>query len=84
MVSGTFSSIDVAHVHSSKSGCDSIHSVLYVKDKLSVSIEAFYELCMVSNLPSSSKIKSITRKLNYIFTIRSTPKGCGRGSTKLT
>ena len=34
VASGTFSSIDATHVHSAKSGCDSVHSVLYVKDKL--------------------------------------------------
>ena len=73
MASGTFSSIDAAHAHSAKS--DSVHSVLYIKDKFSVSNEAFHELSMVSNLPSSSQIKSLTHKLNDAFNIRSTPNG---------
>ena len=37
---------------------------VYVKDKFSVSNKAFHELSMLSNLPSSSKVKNLTRTLN--------------------
>ena len=37
---------------------ENVHSVLYVKDKFSVSNEAFHELSMLSNLPSSSEVKN--------------------------
>ena len=50
-------------------------SVLYIKDKFSVSNEAFHELSMISNLPNSSQIKSLTRILNEDFNIHSTPNG---------
>lgn len=50
-------------------------SVLYVKDKFSVSNKAFHELSMLSNLPSSSKVKNLTRTLNSQLDIRSAPNG---------
>ena len=71
MASGACSPID-AH-HSIKG--DSVRSVLYIKERFSVSNEAFHELSMVSNLPNSSQIKSLTRTLNDDFNIRSTPNG---------
>ena len=64
------SSIDI---HSTKR--DGEHSVIYIKDKFSVSNEAFHELSMVSSLPSSSQIKSLTHKLNDAYNICSTPNG---------
>ena len=70
--SGTYSPIDM-HTNSTKS--NSARSVLYIKDKFSVSNEAFHELSMVSSLPSSSQIKSVTKKLNDSFNIYSTPNG---------
>lgn len=54
---------------------DNTRSVLYIKDRFSVSNEAFHELSMVSNLPNSSKIKTLTRTLNSEFEIRSAPNG---------
>jgi len=38
-----------------------------------VSYEAFHELSMLSNLPSSSKLKCLTCTLNSQFEIRSAP-----------
>lgn len=72
MASGVCSPV-AAPVCSAES--DSVHSVLYIKDKFSVSNEAFHELSMVSNLPNSSKINSLTRKLNDDFSISCTPNG---------
>ena len=43
--------------------------------KFSVSNEAFHELSMVSNLPNSSQINSLTCTLNEDFSICSTPNG---------
>ena len=48
-------------------------SLLYIKNKLSVSNEAFHKLSMESNLPNSSQIKSLTRTQNDDFNIHSTP-----------
>ena len=56
---------------------EDVHSVLYVEDKFYVSNEAFHELSMLSNLPSSSKLKSLTRTLNAQFEIHSAPNGIG-------
>lgn len=52
-----------------------MHSVLYVKDKFSVSNEAFNKLSMLSNLSSSSEVKNLTHTLNSQFDIRSAPNG---------
>ena len=54
---------------------EKLHSVLYVKDKFSVSNEAFNKLSMLSNLSSSSEVKNLTRTLNSQFDIRSAPNG---------
>ena len=68
---GTYSGMSEA----TTSEKENVHSVLYVKDKFSVSNEAFHELSMLSNLPSSSKVKNLTRTLNSQFDIRSAPNG---------
>ena len=54
---------------------DSVLPVVYIKDKFSVSNEAFLELSMVSNLPNSSQINSLTCTLNEDFSIHSAPNG---------
>ena len=43
---------------------DQICSTLYVKDKFSISNEAYHELSMMSDLPSLSQIKKLTVSLN--------------------
>ena len=57
---------------------DNIRSVLYIKDRFSISNEAFHELSMVSFLQNSSKIKTLTHiMLNSEFEIQSAPNGAG-------
>lgn len=68
---GTYSGMNEPTTSEKENMC----SVLYVKDKFSVSNEAFHELSMLSNLPSSSEVKNLTRTLNSQFDIRSTPNG---------
>ena len=50
-------------------------SALYIKDKFTISNEAYHELTMVSDLPSSHQIKKLTKTLNSKFNIRSCPNG---------
>ena len=50
---------------------DKVCSSLYVKDRFSVSNEAFHELSMVSDLPTSFQVKKMTKALNSKFEIRS-------------
>jgi hypothetical protein len=73
IASGAYSQMDV----STSISKDDTRSVLYIKDKFSISNEAFHELSMVSNLPNSSKIKTLTHTLNSEFEIRSAPNGVG-------
>ena len=54
---------------------ENVHSVLYVKDKFSVSNEAFHELSMLSNLPNSSEVKNLTHTFNSQFDMHSVPNG---------
>jgi len=46
---------------------------LYVKDKFGISFEAFHEFSMLSDLPSSSKVRKLTTFLKSQFKIKSTP-----------
>ena len=71
VASGAYSQMDIP----TSSTKDDTRSVLYIKDRFSISNEAFHELSMVSNLPNSSKIKTLTRTLNSEFEIRSAPNG---------
>ena len=50
---------------------DKVCSSLYVKDRFSVLNEAFHELSMVSDLPTSFQVKKMTKALNSKFEIRS-------------
>jgi len=50
-------------------------SALHFKDKFTTSNDAYHELSMVSNLPSSHQIKKLTKTLNSKFNIRSCPNG---------
>ena len=52
---------------------DQICSTLYVKDKFSISNEAYHELSMMSDLPSLSQIKKLTVSLNSQCNIQSCP-----------
>lgn len=67
--------LQLMHMHICSTKGDSVRSVLYTKDKFSVSNEAFHELSVVSNLLNSSQIRSLTCTLNDDFNIRSTPIG---------
>ena len=52
---------------------EKLRSSLYVKDKFGVSFEAFHELSMLSDLPSSSQVRKLTTSLNSQFKIKNTP-----------
>ena len=52
---------------------EKLRSSLYVKDKFGVSFEAFHELSMLSDLPSSSQVRKLTTSLNSQFNIKNTP-----------
>lgn len=53
----------------------STRSALHIKDKYLISNKAFHELSMVTNLPSSSKIKKLTSTLNSAYDILDIPNG---------
>ena len=50
-------------------------SALYIKDKYCISNEAFHELTMVTNLPTSSTVKKLTSTLNSNYDIKNAPNG---------
>ena len=52
---------------------DRLHSALHVKDRFSISNEAYHELSMVSDLPRSNRIRTLVQEMNSEFAIRSTP-----------
>lgn len=53
-----------------------VHSSLYVKDKYSISNEAFHELsAVVSDMPKSCQVKKLTQQINSMFKITQTPNG---------
>ena len=53
---------------------NSPHSLLYVKDKFSISDKAFHELSsIVPTLPKCGQVKKIAKKLNSEFEIKPTP-----------
>ena len=53
-----------------------LHSVLYVKDKFSISNQAFHELAMVAHgLPKSSRVKKLADSINSEFKVFPTPNG---------
>ena len=54
---------------------DKICSMLYVKDKYSISNEAFHELSVISNLPNSSQVTKKAKLLNSHTEIRCAPNG---------
>ena len=55
---------------------DKIHSSLYVKDKYSISDQAFHELSAISSdLPKSCQVKKLTQKMNLKFKIEPSPNG---------
>ena len=55
---------------------DRLYSTLYVKDKYSLSNEAYHELSMLSDdLPRSCQIKALANLLNSQFEIRDAPNG---------
>jgi len=52
---------------------EDIYPVLYVKDKLAISDNGYHELSMVSDLPSSSKVKKLKHELNAHYQIKNGP-----------
>ena len=64
-----------AKAHTRSNAGNIKQSVLYVKDKFSISNEAFHELSTLSDLPSSYCIKTLTRELNSQFEILRAPNG---------
>ena len=67
---------------------DNVHSSLHVKDKFSVSNDAYHELSTISNLPTLSKVRRLTKTLNtqvlyrlQCFIRRNTAEGIATPST---
>ena len=53
---------------------DKIYSTLYVKDKFSISDQAFHELSLLaSDLPKSYQVKKLAQTLNSEFEIKPAP-----------
>ena len=53
---------------------DKVHCTLYIKDKFSISDQAFHELSSIaSDLPRSCQVKKLTRTLNSQFDIKPAP-----------
>ena len=52
---------------------DKVRSSLCIKDKFTVPFEAYHELSMLSDLPSSSQVKKLTTTMNSEFNITSCP-----------
>ena len=50
-------------------------SALFLKDKYCVSNQAYHELSVASNLPSSNKVKKLAKELNSKFEIKKAPNG---------
>ena len=50
-----------------------VHSALYVKDKFCVSNEAYHEMSMLSNLPSSFQVNKVVRTFNSQYEISNSP-----------
>ena len=54
---------------------DKVHKALLIKDKCAISNGAFYELSVVSDLPSSNQVKRLACKFNKTFLIHPSPHG---------
>ena len=67
--SGSFSK----KVTTTSNGRDRLHSTLHIKDRFSISNEAYHELSMVSDLPRSNQIQTLVQEMNSEFVICSTP-----------
>jgi len=52
---------------------NSLRSILYVKDRYSISDHSYHELSMLSDLPSSSQIKKLKSSLNSKYAIKTLP-----------
>ena len=50
-----------------------VHSSLYIKDKFSISNDAYHEISMLSNLPSLTEVRKLTQLMNSKFPISSPP-----------
>ena len=60
-----------------------LHSSLYVKDKFSISNEAYNELSSISDLPNISKVRRLSKSLNSTFSIVSCPSNITGVQTSL-
>jgi len=71
--SGKYEMLDIVNGSFSKKEnltSDKVHSVLYVKDKFSISNQAFHELSMVTpGLPRSSEVRKLVQTMNSEFEI---------------
>ena len=57
---------------------DKLHTSLLVKDKYAVSNQAYHELSIMSDLPSFSQIRKLTKSMNAMMEITSCPNNiCG-------
>ena len=54
---------------------DTVRSALYIKDRFSISNEAYHELSMVSDLPQSCRVQTLVHDMNSGFAISITPNG---------
>ena len=60
-----------------------VHSSLYIKDKHSISNDAYHEMSMLSNLPSLSEVRKLTKSLNLTFPISNPPNNIIGAQTSL-
>lgn len=52
---------------------DKMHTSLYVKDKFSISNQAYHELSIISDLPNLNEVKKLTKSMNSKFHIYNCP-----------
>ena len=60
-----------------------VHSSLYIEDKYSISNDAYHEMSMLSNLPSLSEVRKLTKSLDSTFPISNPPNNIIGAQTSL-
>ena len=63
---GSLNKSKVSPVPSNK---ETVHSALYIKDRVTISNEAYHELSMVSDLPRSHHVQALAHGMNSEFII---------------
>ena len=60
-----------------------VHSSLYIKDKFSISNDAYHEISMLSNLSTLTEVRKLTQLMNSKFPISSPPNNVIGAQTNL-